>query len=70
MKTLPNGTSVKIYCETCQEEGRGAVDMIVRTNKTNHTQFLGCPNWPKCTYTEEISMAIKMRLQGQPELFK
>ena len=67
-----NNSEVDIYCPDCKEAGRGAVKLVVKTNKKFHqkvTQFLGCPNWPDCNYTRGIPESMVMRANGQPELF-
>jgi len=62
---LPNGKEVERSCPRC----RVAVKLVVRTNRQNETQFLGCPNWPECDYTEPIPEYVKLKAQGQPTLF-
>jgi ssDNA-binding Zn-finger/Zn-ribbon topoisomerase 1 len=61
---LPDRTRVKKRCPDCGAE------MIVRTNRENGSQFLGCTSYPKCKRTEEIPENIRMELEGQPKLFK
>lgn len=46
-----------------------AVELIVRTNRENGSQFLGCPNYPDCTYRRGIPEEWKLRQAGQPGLF-
>lgn len=53
--------------KTCPNCGVNTM-LIVRTNRDNGRQFLGCPNFPECTYHEGIPESTKMRLMGQPEL--
>ena len=69
MRTIPNGTKVAKDCPHCKRFGRGQVKLIVRTNRQNTSQFLGCPNWPMCEYTEAIPESMMMELLGQPKLF-
>lgn len=45
------------------------VKLIVKENRQNGNQFLGCPEWPDCDHTEGIPETMKMRALGQPELF-
>ena len=52
-----------IPCPTC------GAKLIVKTNKANGNQFLGCPRWPECNYTRPIPESWKMRAAGQEELF-
>lgn len=58
-----------IPCPTCADNGRGSVMLIVRVNRKTGTEFLGCPEWPECTYTQPIPESVLMRLAGQPTLF-
>lgn len=30
--------------------------LVVRTNRSTEEQFIGCENYPKCTYTEPIEV--------------
>lgn len=61
-------SEVDIYCPECQQAGRGAVKLIVRTVHDSDRQFLGCPMWPDCNHTRGIPESMKMKAQGQPEL--
>jgi len=65
---LQDRAETSIYCPRCKAEGRGAVKLIVRTNRQNDSQFLGCPNWPNCTHTESIPEWIKMEAAGASRL--
>ena len=58
-------TESDIPCPVCGVNTK----MIVKTNKLNNHQFLGCPNYPSCNETKEIPEAWKMRAAGQQELF-
>jgi ssDNA-binding Zn-finger/Zn-ribbon topoisomerase 1 len=58
-----DGLQTDIHCPDC-----GGV-FIVRTNKANGGQFLGCSNWPDCQNTRPIPEEWVMRAQGQAELF-
>lgn len=69
MQRLPKNKPSTISCPNCLEMSRGDVKLIVRTNKENGTQFLGCPNYPACDFTQPIREETRMRLQGQKELF-
>lgn len=42
--------------------------LVKRRNRYNGFEFLGCSNWPKCTYTEPIPEAWRMREMGAPLL--
>ncbi len=46
----------------CPECGRA---LIVRTNRQDNTQFLGCSRYPACTYTQdELPESVRLRLSG------
>lgn len=66
---FPNNMKTGIFCPVCPEHGRGQVNLIVKTNKHNENQFLGCPKWPLCGHTQEITEEMRMRLSGAPTLF-
>lgn len=65
MKKLPDGKEMEIYCPEC---GSGT-KLVVRTNRKQDHQFLGCPNWPECNHTQSIPESVRMRLAGQQSLF-
>ena len=62
---LKKGQEVHIGCPNCGIATR----LIVRVNKSNGGQFLGCPNWPKCSHTQNIPDHILMEALGAPKLF-
>jgi ssDNA-binding Zn-finger/Zn-ribbon topoisomerase 1 len=68
MTTLKKGKRTEIYCPECKEEGRGAYELVVRVNRENGSQFLGCPNWPVCNYTRPIPESIRMEVMGAQRL--
>ena len=49
----------------CQECAR---PMEVRRNKSTGTEFLGCAQWPECTYTEPLPIDVQMRRDGAATL--
>jgi len=65
MKLMIENSETDIPCPVCNP----ITKLIVKTNRHNENQFLGCPNWPDCTYTRPIPEAWKMRAEGQPSLF-
>jgi ssDNA-binding Zn-finger/Zn-ribbon topoisomerase 1 len=65
---LQERSEVEIYCPACKRAGRGAVKLVVRTNRQNKTQFLGCPNWPDCEHTEPIPEALLLEAAGAARL--
>jgi len=58
-------TESDILCPECTPPRK----LIVKTNRNNGNQFLGCPNYPDCNYTRGIPEAWIMRANGQPSLF-
>lgn len=63
------GREMKIHCPQCASSGRGQVYLVVRTNRKTQTDFLGCPEWPECSYTAQMPEYVKMMASGQPTLF-
>jgi ssDNA-binding Zn-finger/Zn-ribbon topoisomerase 1 len=61
---FPNGAVSGVNCPNCFPE-----KFVVRTNRENDSQFLGCPNYPQCTETAPIPEEWIMRQNGQKELF-
>jgi ssDNA-binding Zn-finger/Zn-ribbon topoisomerase 1 len=61
-RKFEDGMETELFCEDC-----GAV-MIVRTNRNNGGQFLGCQNWPDCTSTRKIPESWIMKHDGQEQL--
>ena len=59
-KKLLDGTSVNVFCPKCVP----SVKLIVRTNRANGSQFLGCPNWPQCRHAQSLPEDLIMRLHG------
>lgn len=68
MSKLQDRSEVNRTCPRCKDEGRGNVKLIVRTNRDNGNQFLGCPNWPECSYTKPIPEDVKMEAAGAARL--
>lgn len=64
MTKLPNNKETDLRCPNCSADTK----LIVRTNRHNGSQFLGCPNYPTCRYTREIPEHVKMELQGYKRL--
>jgi ssDNA-binding Zn-finger/Zn-ribbon topoisomerase 1 len=65
MKQLANGKELGISCPNCGHDTL----LIVRTTQRTGAQFLGCPNWPDCTHTQEIPIDAQLRANGQKGLF-
>ncbi len=64
-KTLNRGDQPGPTCPDCGMTHK----LVVRVNGKTDEKFLGCPNWPKCKFTQEIPDHIWMEAQGQPKLF-
>lgn len=43
--------------------------LVERTNRATDEPFLGCSRWPECKHTEPLPESVKLRRQGQQELF-
>jgi len=63
-KKLPTGMCVNVFCPRCVPR----VKLVVRTNRANGSQFLGCPNWPECKHTQAIPEDLIMKLHGATPL--
>lgn len=61
---LPNNQPIERDCPKCSPR----VKLMVKTNRANGNQFLGCPNWPECEYTAPIPEALIMQAQGAQKL--
>ncbi len=60
-RKLQDRMQVNVFCPRCSPP----VKLIVRTNRSNGIQFLGCPNWPEsCHHTQPIPADLIMRLHG------
>ena len=42
--------------------------LVVRVNRETGHEFLGCSNWPGCTYTEPLPLDMQLRRQGATPL--
>ena len=53
---------------------RCGAPLEIKTNRQTSEEFLGCSAWqPRnmgCSYTEELPESIKLRRQGQPDMFE
>lgn len=61
---FPNNKPVDLRCPECSADTK----LLIKTNRHNGNQFLGCPNWPDCDYTREIPESMKMALRGYKRL--
>lgn len=57
MVAEPQGKILK----PCPECGR---DLVVRRNRQNDSEFLGCTGYPECRHTEGLPEFLKMRALG------
>jgi len=53
--------------KSCPQCGAALVE---RTNRATNEPFLGCQRWPECKHTEPLPESVKLRRQGQRELFE
>lgn len=44
--------------------------LTIRRNRKDDSEFLGCTNYPECTYTEPLPETIKLRRQGYKDMFE
>lgn len=49
----------------CPECGR---ELLVRVNRQNDSEFLGCVGFPECRHTEALPESIRMQRLGHPTL--
>ena len=42
--------------------------LVIRRNKKTDKEFLGCEQWPDCTYTEPLPAYIEMKRAGAQTL--
>lgn len=42
--------------------------LVVRVNRQNDTEFLGCASYPVCTHTEGVPEYLRLRKLGFAEL--
>ena len=59
-----DGKESELICPDCP----GEIRLVVRRNRNNGNQFLGCPNWPDCSYTKGIPESWRMERAGQKKL--
>lgn len=50
---------------SCPKCGR---PLVLRTNGATGEEFLGCSQWPQCTYTTPLTPDLVMRRAGATEL--
>ena len=63
-KKLTVNMPVSVTCPQCGP----TVRLIVKESSINGSQFLGCPNFPNCRYTQAISEDLKLKLAGYQKL--
>ncbi len=57
-----------IQCPKCLDAGRGQQIMVVRTNEKNGSEFLGCPQYPKCRHSQPLPIWFEMERMGAERL--
>lgn len=55
---------ISVTCPECGPTYR----LVERFNHKTGGRFLGCPNWPACSHTQEVPLSIKMLEQGAMQL--
>lgn len=61
-RKFEDGLETELTCDEC------GAPMIVRTNRNNGHNFLGCSNYPDCEFTRKIPESWIMRADGQETL--
>lgn len=51
------------HCPIC------SAALVERTNRQNGSTFLGCSRYPECKHTEPVPESVKLRRQGQRDMF-
>lgn len=59
---------IDIHCPACLESGHGPQVLVVRTNRQNRSEFLGCPRFPACIYSEPLPAWVEMERAGATRL--
>lgn len=47
---------------------RCSAALVVRRNGETGEEFVGCQNYPACTYTEPLPLDVQKRRRGDPML--
>ncbi len=61
---MKTGDRIAKACPLCGPTNR----LVIRENQATGVQFLGCPNWPDCNYSEPIPEEIRMINAGATRL--
>ena len=61
---IPDKTPTAKTCPKCGPVAR----LLVRTNPVTKVQFLGCENYPNCTFTEPLTEDLKLKSLGERRL--
>lgn len=59
---------IDIDCPECLDSGHGPRPMVLRTNRQNGSEFLGCPRYPECQHTEKLPEWVLMQRAGAERL--
>lgn len=54
--------NVNIACRECGKP------MVIRTNRENGSEFMGCSNWPRCTHSEPLPAYVEQIRAGAAQL--
>ena len=64
----PINPPISVRCPVCLEAGRGPHPMVLRTNRNNGSEFLGCSQFPECTYSTALPAWYELRKAGAEPL--
>ena len=54
--------NINVHCKACGSP------MVIRENRANGSEFLGCTRWPDCGETRPLPEDVKMRRAGAQPL--
>lgn len=63
-----NDDRIDIKCPDCLNSGFGPRLMVIRTNRANGSEFLGCSRFPECQHTQPLPEWIFMERAGAERL--
>lgn len=62
---LTPGKRLEISCPEC---GPGS-SMIIRQNRETKEFFIGCSNYPRCRFSQNLPESLRLQALGQKGLF-
>ncbi|MGH2362416.1 MAG: topoisomerase DNA-binding C4 zinc finger domain-containing protein [bacterium] len=62
--------NLNVPCPKCRDDPSilGVISLVERVNTLNDSHFLGCSNYPRCAYTQEMPEYVKMVRTGAATL--